>query len=214
MKFIIIILFLTLLPTSMVPQKITQSNEKKDPLIGMKLPVFFDNTIDGKAVNSIKDFQNRVVVVNFTMISSKGCLTEIKAWNQLYTKYKNNPNFAFISISADCPGAIKDYLANDNSKAAAQLRKAQNSEKMKYPIIAKCKECETHYNKQNTPIIKGINCKNIFDLFAVKSYPASYFIDKKGIIRYAEYGFTLEEKYFELNKSDLEKHIIELLNEK
>ncbi|WP_281614559.1 redoxin domain-containing protein [Flammeovirga sp. SubArs3] len=83
-------------------------NHANEKLIGSKAPTFKSTTIDHNTVNS-KSYNGKVVVYNFWSLKNKGSVQEVMKLNELYEKYKNNPNVVFLSLALDKEVALQEF---------------------------------------------------------------------------------------------------------
>ncbi len=66
-------------------------------------------TVDGKLFSD-KMFIGKVTFLNFWFEACAPCVAEFEALEDLYQKYKNNPDFQFVTFSTDRPEHIKKTL--------------------------------------------------------------------------------------------------------
>ncbi|WP_183559248.1 TlpA family protein disulfide reductase [Mucilaginibacter sp. SP1R1] len=66
----------------------------------------------GTIINTA-DLKGKVIFINFWATWCPPCIAEMPSVNQLYTKFKNNPNVAFITVDVD----------NDFAKANSFMQK-------------------------------------------------------------------------------------------
>ena len=80
---------------------------------GQKLPDFAFNK-SGKTTFSNKDFENKVVFINFWFASCQPCIAEIEGLNKMYNLLKDKSNFAFASFTFDPEETIKISIKKYN----------------------------------------------------------------------------------------------------
>ena len=73
-----------------------------------KLPEGDLNMLDG-SVKSFKDFEGKILVLNFWYIACSPCILEMPYLNQLVEKYKNE-DIKFLALSFDSIPDIKNFL--------------------------------------------------------------------------------------------------------
>lgn len=78
-------------------------------LIGKSGPAFKMKDMNGNTISS-DDTKGKVVVFNFWFTSCKPCIDEIPELNEVYEKYKNNPNVVFASITFDKIEKVESFL--------------------------------------------------------------------------------------------------------
>jgi len=96
------------------------SSKPKDPKTSKPAPQFSFSSLEGKTV-SMKDLENKVIVVDFWATWCGPCREEIPHLNKLYSELKGK-GFEIVGISMDTDGtdAVKDF--------AKELR-------IEYPIV-------------------------------------------------------------------------------
>lgn len=77
--------------------------------LGFKIPDFSFYTIDNKLL-SIKDFKNKILVINWWATTCSPCIMEIPGFNKLVNKYKNNKDIIFIAIADDNIADLNKFL--------------------------------------------------------------------------------------------------------
>jgi peroxiredoxin len=68
--------------------------------IGNSYPDFNTVTLDGKRM-STDQFLGKVTMINFWFSACAPCIAEFNSLNDLYNKYKDSPQFQFISFCID-----------------------------------------------------------------------------------------------------------------
>lgn len=100
------------------PQDISRSFDRfikeQDSLrkthVGKEYPAKFQfMTLEGDTVNE-KMLSGKVTFFNFWFESCAPCVAEFGALDDLYRKYKDNPDFRFVTFSTDRPEDIKKTL--------------------------------------------------------------------------------------------------------
>ena len=81
--------------------------------LGKPAPDFTLKDIGGETV-SLKDFRGKVVLLDFWATWCGPCIHELPELKALYEKHKDNPDFAFISISSDVNDeTVAKFVANN-----------------------------------------------------------------------------------------------------
>jgi len=80
---------------------------------GQKLPDFAAIK-SGKPTFSNKDFENKVVFINFWFATCEPCIAEIEGLNKMYNLLKDKSNFAFVSFTFDPEETIKSSIKKYN----------------------------------------------------------------------------------------------------
>ena len=90
-----------------VQKREAEVNQLKGDLAGRPAPNFTLKTVDGKIV-SLKDFQGKVVLINFWATWCPPCREELPLFEEVYEKYKDR-GFVVLAINTD-PENLKDFL--------------------------------------------------------------------------------------------------------
>jgi len=111
-------------------------------------------------------------------------MTEIKYFNKLHNEYQND-DFVLLSIAPQIKEDV--ILFNDTVKSSvpATLREHFKAEPIEYVVIPACDS-----NRHDDPNRIGLECDNITKDFYLSGYPTTLIIDKTGIVRHVETGFT------------------------
>ncbi len=70
---------------------------------------FKTTDINGNSIN-LKDYEGKILVINFWFINCPPCRSEIPHLNKLVDKYKEDKNIAFIAIALDDAASIETFL--------------------------------------------------------------------------------------------------------
>lgn len=93
-----------------IPKESTSAYAKEwiKELKGTSFPEFKLSDLEGNEV-TLKDFKNKIVVLNFWSIKARPCLYETPELNELVKKY-GDQNVMFIAPSLDTRDAIQDFM--------------------------------------------------------------------------------------------------------
>ena len=89
------------------------SFEQRDSILQTKISFQFpDFTLTNMAGDkfSAQELKGKITVINFWFESCAPCIAEIDALNQLFLKFKDNPNFRFLSLTTDSPEKAKEAV--------------------------------------------------------------------------------------------------------
>ncbi len=92
--------------------------------LGKKAPDFKMEDVNGNQISSQKT-KGKVVVLNFWFAACKPCIAEIPELNEVYEKYKSNPNIVFASVTFENSEAVDSFL---------------RKHPIKYPVVSDAKE--------------------------------------------------------------------------
>ena len=154
-------------------------------------------------------YTGNVTLVNFMYIGCRPCMAEIKTLNHLYDEFKNE--VTFIGIASQTRKQLNAFLSEDKS-IFMTIREDLKAEKPIYPIYAECSEERKNKNDDATHRTLGPECHTVSDKFSVDGYPYTFLIDKKGTVRYVQFGFPMDENdslFYKKIKSEISKLINE-----
>src|SRR5882757_4021267 len=80
-------------------------NKRKEAVIGLPYPKFSFKTENGKTFSNA-DLDNKISFINLWFEACPPYIAELASLNALYTKYKNDSHFAFISFIFETPEKI------------------------------------------------------------------------------------------------------------
>ena len=75
----------------------------------------FSCTIDSVLYNN-ETLIGKITFINFWFAACAPCVAEIDAFNEIYSKQKNNHSFIFLSVSVDHPEDINMFIDKFNIK--------------------------------------------------------------------------------------------------
>jgi peroxiredoxin len=87
--------------------------QKKDSILQLKIGVPFpDFTITNVNGNTLskQELQGKITVVNFWFESCAPCIAELNSLNTLFQKFKDNPDFQFVSFTIDSIEIAKEAI--------------------------------------------------------------------------------------------------------
>ncbi|TAJ14272.1 TlpA family protein disulfide reductase [Marinilabiliaceae bacterium JC017] len=87
----------------------SKSNILTSHNIGKEFPGFQVTDLNGNNYNT-EELKGKIVVLNFWFIQCLPCQLEVSALNNLYEKYKDNPEVVFISFARNSPEDLKTHL--------------------------------------------------------------------------------------------------------
>ncbi len=167
----------------LVTHKIT---DKVSDSLRVALDSEFQSCIIGKQVDYdslVKDnavsLSGKVVLFNFWGVNCGPCIAEIPFLNRLYTLYKGNKDFAFVSI-----------LLNDEDELEKLLQRGVIRDGVKFPVVTNDK----------------ITVRN--NLNFVKAIPMNLFVDKDGKIYMRTEGGIHNEESFEKIRSIIDSELL------
>ena len=157
-----------------------------DKLVNKPLPSITGKTISGQKVDS-SFFLNKVTLIDFMYIGCPPCMREMQQLIKL-NKENTNSSFQILGISSNTEQQLIDFNS-DNSSLYSQARKNAKLDSVEYFLMP---ECTADMPAKNTSYL-GPKCNVISKTFKVSSFPQTFLVDKKGIVRYAFTGYVSEQ---------------------
>lgn len=201
------------------PEKIQRAQQKritlkdqneatmKAQMLGKACPTFSLFDLDSNLYSN-GNLKGKVVLLNVWEIGCLPCMMEIRQLNKLKKDYEGK-DFVLISmtplskkIMSSFKGESKESTKMDS--AFSSVKKIFRIGTIDFPIIPTCNEATTP--DFNTDIIKLTQfCDYLKDSFLIQSYPTTFIIDKKGIIRDIRIGFGLEDRNVDIFSSKVDE---------
>jgi cytochrome c biogenesis protein CcmG, thiol:disulfide interchange protein DsbE len=174
----------------LVRPEISLKQATERPGVGQPLPMLELQPLTGTTEGiSLADLHGKVVLIDFWGPWCGFCVQEFPHLVELWDKNRDNPQFAFISVSSD--GSMRDNVPELRSDTEAFLRRRSAT-------------IPTYVDPE------GGSRKMLMSVMGVSGfgYPTTVLLDRAGVIRAIWLGY---EPGFE---QQMEKLVSELLNEK
>lgn len=152
-------------------------------------------------------YKGNVTLLNFMYFACKPCLVEIPTLNNIYTDI-NSDHFQMLSIAAHTQEQVNAFLSDSGSNYS-DVRKRYKIDEIKFNIVAECESKKANTNEEEIELM----CNTISETFHVRGYPATFLIDKNGVVRNVFEGFSLTGKD-SLIEENIKTEILKLLEEK
>jgi hypothetical protein len=158
------------------------------------IPILAGKTLDGQTVDA-GYYKGHVTVVTFMFIGCMGCMNEIGLLNKLHDTYAGNDKVQILCIARQQPDQMIAFNRNKKS-VFGQLRKAMNTDTIKYAIMPACDAGPSKMQvvktwngtDSNEDVQLKSECTTIEKTYGFNSFPMMYFVDKNGIVRNIEEG--------------------------
>lgn len=128
--------------------------------INQPAPEFTIKDRDGKEV-SLADFKGKKIYINVWASWCGPCKQEIPELEQVYQKYKDKEDYAFLSVV---------------SSSEAEFANSRPAEQSKDKILQVAKELGVTY-----PVLFDSK-DQVFESYQIKAFPTQLFIDSKGTL--------------------------------
>ncbi|MEO9485518.1 MAG: TlpA disulfide reductase family protein [Ekhidna sp.] len=140
-------------PTAEQMRQVEEAKKEVRRMKGSKFPEFELTTIDGKTYTN-KDFEGKVLVVNFWFSSCKPCIVEMPEMNELVEEYKNE-EIVFLAPTFDDEERVRKFLTRRD---------------FDYEIVADVKDFCLALNVRSYPTHFVINREGIIERVIIGYY--------------------------------------------
>jgi thiol-disulfide isomerase/thioredoxin len=161
--------------------------------IKSEVPVFAAKQYKGDTVNLIDLTKNKVTIIFFWTTFCDNCLTEISNIHFLYTKYKDNKKFSFITVAYNTEEEIKQFNAiRDTTNPYQQYISYLKLDSFDIPILIGANKGYKIYNQDDGSFIPGIRdtmeVSKLYNLFNFQGLPTTLIYNANGEIIYKYSG--------------------------
>lgn len=175
--------------------------QKKDIPPLKQIPSVSLYNLQGDTSNLLTLAKDKITFIDFWFIPCGPCFAEMNLLHKLYSKYKNNPNVQFITITLTDSAFVRPLIQNidnDTNHTYSYFKSLSKLDTFKLPTYF----IKGVTSKQKSFVKSGIgftgkgewaNVKNNLDptkLFRFTSYPTILIYNKKGQLIYNKTGFT------------------------
>ena len=182
-----------------------------------KVPEFIAKQFNGDTVNLKTLVKNKVTVVYFWTTFCDNCLTEISNVHFLYTKYKDNKKFSFITVAFNTEEEIKQFNAIlDTTNPYQQYISYLKLDSFDMPILIGASKGYEIYSQDDGSFIPGIRdtmeVRKLYNLFNFQGLPTTIIYSAKGEVIYKYSGPRTMRGNLDDYKLFLDNKIDSLLN--
>src|SRR5687768_13643185 len=179
---------------------IALASDNPAKLVKKPVPSFSGKSICGTPIDSAF-FKGKVTLVNFFYVGCVPCMKEIPHLQKM-AKELPADQFQLLGIAPHTQQQLKDFNS-DNGSEYSKARKFYKLDSLAYLIFPECGQ----EKPDKKPGYLGPECYVISKLFRINSYPQSFIVDKKGIIRKFINGFAPDqaEEFTAYIKSEIEE---------
>ena len=167
------------------------------------IPQLFVYNIHGDTTNLKTISSNKVTFIDFWFIPCGPCFVEMNMLHKLYTKYKDNPDVAFLTITFTDSAFVRPLIENRNTDSNETYDYFKNLavlDTFKLPVffingidtkMRSFKRSKVGFSGHNEAKIKDIDYTKYPDfIFGFSGYPTIFIFDKRGNIIYNKTGFS------------------------
>jgi len=164
------------------PAKVEQKKKAAKALEGKPAPSFKpDFALNGKPV-SLEDLKGKVVVLEFWTIWCPWCIQSLPPARDLHAKYKDKP-VAVLGVTT----YFEDYAFDKKSKKVMAFPQPLTPKQER----AAMKDFAAFHNLEYPLLfLPGKEWDRVSNSYSRGSVPSWFIIDKKGIIRYFQGGYS------------------------
>ena len=181
------------------------------------MPEFIAKQFNGDTIN-LKDLaKNKVTVLFFWTTFCDNCLTELNNLHSVYTKYKDNKKFTFITIAFNTNEEIKQFNAfRDSTNPYQQYISYLKLDRFDMPILIGANKGYEIYHQDDGSFIPGIKdtmeVRKLYDLFNFQGLPTTIIYSDQGQLIYKYSGPKTMRGNLEDYKTFLNNKIDSLIN--
>ncbi len=156
-----------------------------DSLQGKPMPLIAARTLSGKVVDT-GYFKGHVTIVSFMYIGCPPCMYEISTLNAIHDEYAADGSVQVLTVARQMPEQMQ--LFNSQRKSDFSVyRKVFHVDSIRYDIQPACPVARSKMKRsgsgESETIYLTSECSVIEDTYGVTSYPTTFYVDGKGIIR-------------------------------
>lgn len=178
------------------------------------MPLLPNKTLDGKTIDE-HYYKAHVTVVSFMYAGCVPCMNEISVLNQLYDEYKNNDKVQLLCVARQFRQQMVEFQEG-GYPIMGKIRRGMHVDSMKYAIQPACLDAPSKMElvESDTGKHYTINseCDVIKDVYGVTSFPTTFFVDRKGVIREIHSGGPGKQNDLDFHdkvKAEIEKLLAE-----
>lgn len=188
--------------------------QKKNTFIVKQVPSISVYNIRGESFNLPAMTAGKLTVIDCWFLPCAPCFIEMPMLHDLYLKYKDNPNFQFLTITRTDSSLVRPLLENDSTgnEVYRYFKNLSGLEKFQLPVyfIPGCNEKLHNFGKskvdfegRNIPPDNSNKCPDV--VFKFIGFPTLLIFDRKGKLIYYKNGFS--KKMENQQKQEIEKVI-------
>ncbi len=188
-------------------------------LLNHPIPLLPNKTLDGKTIDE-NYFRGHVTIVSFMYIGCPGCMNEITPLNKLKQEYAGNDKVQILCVARNMKEQMVQFNSNDTAKPDTNnlqnigyglIRKAMKADAIQYTIQPACNEGHGRTVNGNEIRIAS-ECNTIKDVYGIETFPTTFFVDKKGIVREMHVGGPAikdDEEFYNYYKKQVDSLLAE-----
>ena len=146
--------------------------------------------------------KGKTALINFWFIPCGPCFAEMPMLQKIYTRFKSDTNFIFLSISKSSPEAVRQFLTKTESDTSLYryFKNEVHLDTLAFPILSveKCQDIILGVFKNSRGSGYSLKMKsmptdieyNPASFFNFKAYPTNMILSKEGKILFKRTGFN------------------------
>ncbi len=170
-----------------------------------QIPSISVYNVRGESFNLSELTAGKITVIDFWFLPCAPCFFEMSMLHELYSKYKDNPHFQFLTITRTDTSLVRPLINNDTigDEISRYYKKYSGLETFQLPVyfIPGCNEklhtfgkSKVDFKGSNIPPDNSNKCPDV--VFKFVGFPTLLIFDKRGKLIYYKNGFqqNIEKK--------------------
>jgi thiol-disulfide isomerase/thioredoxin len=167
------------------------SSFNSETLVGHPMPLLPNKTLSGKTIDE-NYFKGHVTIVTLMAIGCMPCMYEISWLNKIQDEYAAK-GVQVLCVARQMRDQMVQFNSDDKKSYFFMLRNALKAEPIRYDVQPACADKESNAvvskdSSGNQKISLTMECNTLEDIYGVTAIPATFYVDKKGIIRKTTVG--------------------------
>jgi thiol-disulfide isomerase/thioredoxin len=189
------------------------SNEVKSDV-----PKYITKQFNGDTINLQEIAKNKVIFIFVWTTYCDNCLTEISNIHNIYTKYKSNKNFSFVTIALNSNEELNQFTSvrDTTNKYQLYLRYLKLNE-FDMPILVSMKKGYDFYDRDDGSYFPALTdtseLSKVYQIFSFRGIPTTMIYSAQGKLVYKYTGVHSKVSDLEKYKLFLDKTIDSLVTQ-
>jgi thiol-disulfide isomerase/thioredoxin len=194
-----------LLPLVLVAAAWPLVSFQPEELLNKPMKLLPNKTLDGKTVDA-DYYKGHVTIVSFMFIGCMPCMNEIGTLNRINKEYAAGGKVQVLCVARQMRSQMVDFNSSAQTMFS-MLRKAMHVDSIAYPIQPGCADAKSSMVNEGNNVSLKSECTTLEDVYGITSFPMTYFVDKKGMVRKIDKGGPTQqndENYYNELKKEVE----------